>query len=48
MTACDYHVGIFKLFFQCHMAWVFVVVIVRFANIAQSVDHHCLSFPFIA
>ena len=24
------------------------VVIVRFVNIAQSVDHHCLSFPCIA
>jgi hypothetical protein len=26
----------------------FFVVIVRFVNIAENVDHHCLIFPFIA
>jgi len=27
---------------------VFYAVIVRFVNFTESVDHHCLSFPFIA
>jgi hypothetical protein len=38
--ASDYHVGIFKHFFQCHMSWFLFVVIVRFAKIPQSVDDH--------
>ena len=30
LTTSDYHVGIFKQFFQCHMSWFLFVVIVRF------------------
>jgi hypothetical protein len=44
--ASAYYVGLFKHFLQCHMVF-FYAVIVRFANIAESVDHHCLSFLFI-
>ena len=40
LTTSDYHVGIFKQFFQCHMSWFLFVVIVRFVKIPQSVDHH--------
>ena len=36
--------------FSSNVIWrgFLFVVSIRFVNIAQSVDHHCLSFPFIA
>ena len=44
LTVYDYHVGIFKLFLQCHMSWFLFVVTVRFVKIVQSFDDHVYAF----